>query len=149
MTCFFRISKIALSFMITPKTASTPFFAFRNIVTTFVNFIEQPTSGNRESSFVRKTLGAAQLAAGEPSDGEMLLGGMQPLENAQASHTALHGHRGGGSVLRMDRLDTEETAGRTARAKALATTQEQPLDRAQQTEVQRLGGARTDDRRRT
>ena len=85
------------------------------------------------------------MARGEPLPRAVLLGGDTPWQVPRVAGDTLHRGGGGGTVLRVDRLYAEATPRREAGAATLATTGQEPLDRAEQATVPGPRGARTDD----
>ena len=85
------------------------------------------------------------MARGEPLPRAMLLGGDTPWQVPRVAGDTLHRGGGGGTVLRVDRLYAQATPRRKAGATPLATTGQEPLDRAEQATVPGDRGARVDD----
>lgn len=85
------------------------------------------------------------MARGEPRQGAMLLGGDAPRQVPRVAGDTLHRGGGGGAVLWVDRQYAQALARREAGATAIASTGQEPLDRAEQATVPGPRGARADD----
>lgn len=103
------------------------------------------SDGSKQSAGIYGEESAAGVAGGAPRDGAVLLGGLQPVEEAFGWDAGVYRHRGGGAVFRMDRLDGEAAGGRETGAKAHAPTEREPLDGTEPPKVQRFGSTRVDD----
>ena len=85
------------------------------------------------------------MARGEPRQGTLLLGGDAPWQVPRMAIDTLHRGGGGGAMLRVDRLYTQATPRRETGATPLASPTQESLDGAEQGEVPKPRGARSDD----
>ena len=81
----------------------------KNAVKQLLSYIEED-DGSNEPAGIHGQTATEGVARAESPFRAMLLGGLQQVKDSTARYASIHRHRGRGSVLRMDRLDVEETA---------------------------------------
>ena len=86
------------------------------------------THGSNKPIVIHRAETTEGVVRAKPSLRTLLLGGLQQVKDSTARHASIHRHCGRGTLLRMDRLNAEETARRTAGTETVAEAQRQPLD---------------------